>query len=63
MTEPKPTVPRKFRLAFRDRAKARAALARVQRWPVKHVVMAHGTLVSEDAQGFLREAFSWLEKR
>ena len=63
MTEPKPTVPRKFRLAFRDRGPARAALAKIRNWPVKHVVMAHGPPVSEDAQRFLRDAFCWLEKR
>lgn len=63
MTEDRPTVPRKFRLAFRDKAGARAALAKVQSWPVRKVVMAHGTPVMSDAQQVLDTAFGWLGGR
>jgi len=60
MTGPEPQVPRKFRLAMRDKAAARAALDRVWGWPVSGVVMAHGTPVDRDAAAFLRRAFGWL---
>jgi hypothetical protein len=62
MTGPDPMVPRKFRLAFRDRAAARAALARIRAWPVERVLMAHGTPVTRDAGPFLDRAFAWLER-
>lgn len=61
MTEPKPTVPRKFRIAFRDKAAARVALGRVRGWPATGVVMAHGTPVTTDVTGFLQDAFAFLD--
>jgi hypothetical protein len=60
MTGPEPSVPRKFRLAFIGRHKARAALERILGWPVDKVLMAHGTPVERDAPAFLRRAFGWL---
>lgn len=60
MTGPEPSVPRKFRLAFVGRSKARAALERILGWPVEKVLMAHGTPVERDAPAFLRRAFGWL---
>jgi len=60
MTGPEPSVPRKFRLAFVGRRKARAALERIFGWPVEKVLMAHGTPVECDAAAFLRRAFGWL---
>lgn len=60
MTGPEPSVPRKFRLAFVGRRKARAALERILGWPVEKVLMAHGTPVERDAAAFLRRAFEWL---
>jgi len=60
MTEPEPSVPRKFRLAFTDKAAARASLEKVLNWPAEKVVMAHGTPVEQGAQDFLRRAFAWL---
>lgn len=58
MTEPEPTLPRKFRLSL-GRA-ARAPLGRVLDWPAQRVLMAHGTPVAEGGQAFLRRAFSGL---
>lgn len=55
-----PQVPRKFRLAFRDRAAARASLAVVRGWPVERLVMAHGTPVPAGGGAALRRAFGWL---
>lgn len=60
MTGPEPSVPRKFRLAFVGRRKARAALERILGWPVEKVLMAHGTPVETDAPAFLRRAFERL---
>jgi hypothetical protein len=60
MTGPEPSVPRKFRLAFIGRRKARASLERILAWPVDKVLMAHGTPVERDASAFLRRAFGWL---
>ena len=55
-----PQVPRKFRFAFTNRRKARAALSRVLSWPTKKVLMAHGTPIEKDGQAFLRRAFGWM---
>ncbi|NIJ42412.1 hypothetical protein FHS78_002706 [Parvibaculum indicum] len=65
MAGDEPHVPRKFRLAFRDKPAARAALARILSWPVQNVVMAHGEPVTScetgDASAFLARAFSFLK--
>jgi hypothetical protein len=62
MTGLEPSVPRKFRLAFVGRRKARAALERILGWPVEKVLMAHGTPVETDAPAFLHRAFGWLSE-
>ena len=62
MVGAEPHVPRKFRMAFRDKAGARAALSRILSWPVQNVVMAHGAPVTADAPAFLARAFSFLTK-
>lgn len=60
MVEPEPSVPRKFRLAFRDRSAARRAIGRIRDWPAEKVLMAHGAPVTEDGKVFLARAFRWL---
>jgi hypothetical protein len=60
MLEAEPAVPRKFRAAFVNRPPARAALRRVLAWPVRAVVMAHGTPVTGDGAAMIRRAFRWL---
>jgi hypothetical protein len=62
MTGPEPSVPRKFRLAFVGRRKARVALERILGWPIEKVLMAHGTPVERDAPAFLHRAFGWLTR-
>lgn len=57
-----PRVPRKFRLAFRNRKLARKALDRILGWPAQKVLMAHGTPVVTDAAPFLRRAFHWISR-
>lgn len=63
MTEPEPSVPRKFRMAFTDRRAAREALARILVWPCLRVVMAHGRPIEQDGQAFIARAFRWLAAR
>ncbi|OWU86706.1 hypothetical protein ATO6_01280 [Oceanicola sp. 22II-s10i] len=60
MTAPRPSVPRKFRLATRDRPAARAAAVTILGWPATTLVMAHGTPVRTDAARTLAQAFDWL---
>lgn len=57
-----PAVPRKFRLAFHDRAAARRSLGRILAWPIDKVLIAHGPPMTKDGQAFLRRAFQWLER-
>lgn len=60
MTEPQPSVPRKFRLAFTKRQLARRSIEQILEWPAEKVIMAHGTPVKEDGQAFIMRAFNWL---
>lgn len=60
MTGVEPQVPRKFRTAFTNRKAARASLARIQAWPVRQVLMAHGEPVRTDGRAFITRAFGWL---
>ncbi|WP_439815124.1 DUF4336 domain-containing protein [Zavarzinia sp. CC-PAN008] len=60
MTGPEPAVPRKFRMAFKDKATARAAMRPVLDWPAQALLIAHGPPVTQDAQATLRRAFDWL---
>ena len=60
MTADVPEVPRKFRLAFRNKAAARAALDRVLLWPTVRLVFAHGQPVALDGQKAISHAFRWL---
>ncbi len=61
MTEAEPQVPRKFRVAFSDRAAARVSVRRILEWPTERVVMAHGAPVAHDGRAFLARAFGWLK--
>ena len=60
MVAAEPTVPRKFRVAFTDRRAARQSLRRILMWPTDKVIIAHGPLITNDGQAFLRRAFRWL---
>ena len=60
MVSAEASVPRKFRVAFRDRRAARASIERVLAWPAEKVLMAHGEPIIEDGRGFIRRSFSWL---
>lgn len=60
MTAPRPSVPRKFRLATTDKKAARAAVRRILNWPIDTLVMAHGAPVKTDGKAVLHQAFRWL---
>lgn len=60
MTGPIPQVPRKFRVSVTDKRAARHSLAKITAWPVRQVLMAHGTPVRSDGATFLKNAFGWL---
>lgn len=51
---------RVLRAAFRDRAAARASIARVLAWDFDRVVMAHGQVVEHGGKEALRHATAWL---
>lgn len=55
-----PAVPRKFRVALRDRVAARSAVRQILTWRAERVVMAHGAPVTRDAPAILARAFRWL---
>ena len=52
--------PREWRLSFRNRKAARAALARILAWQPEQVVMAHGEMTRQDGAAFIRKSFRWL---
>ncbi len=60
MVAAEPTVPRKFRLAFRDRSAARQAVGRILGWNIRNLVIAHGEPVEGGGDATVRRAFDWL---
>lgn len=60
LTAPRPTVPRKFRMTFRNRADARRAVQRIMAWPTTAVLTAHGAPIRSDGQATIAHAFAWL---
>lgn len=60
LTAPEPTVPRKFRVAFRDKRIAREAVRRILDWPIEKMLMAHGAPTEQGGRAAVAHAFSWL---
>ncbi|UOA26464.1 DUF4336 domain-containing protein [Pseudosulfitobacter sp. DSM 107133] len=60
MTAPVPSVPRKFRMATRDKTAARNSVRRILEWPTDCLVMAHGTPMRTGGNAALQNAFGWL---
>lgn len=52
-------VPRTVKLITRDRKAAHASAARILEWPVERVVVAHNTIIEQDARAALSEALAW----
>lgn len=63
LTAPRPTVPRKFRVAFYDRDIARNAVERIMAWPIDAVLAAHLAPVTHDGRNAIAHAFGWLLRR
>lgn len=58
---PNGKMPLDWRLSFYRRKKeAREHMKTIMGWQPDTVVMAHGEVVAQDAQGFLNRSFSWL---
>lgn len=62
MTAQKATVPRKFRIAFRDRNAARTALRRILEWPAEAVLAAHAAPIRRDGRDAIAHAFNWMRR-
>jgi hypothetical protein len=60
LTAPTPTVPRKFRMMFRDRAVARQGLERIMAWPSAGLLTAHGPPIRQGGRAVIAQAFDWL---
>ena len=63
MTGEKPQVPRKFRLGFNNRKRARAEIAPILDWPAENLIVAHGAPIKGGAEEVLRQSFRWLMGR
>jgi len=58
---PKGGMPLDWRLSFRrHHSEARANLEQILAWQPKRIVMAHGILITDHCDAFLRRAFAWL---
>ncbi len=60
MTGREPAVPRKFRMAFRDKAALRQSVRKIKSWRPRALVMAHGMPVTQNAPDVLDRAFAWV---
>ena len=60
MTEGKGHPPLDYRLSFRHRKDARPKIRALIAEGARQVIPAHGTIVREGGEQFLRQAFSWL---
>jgi hypothetical protein len=49
-----------LRITYRDRKRARACVDRLLAWPFERVVLAHGDLLTDNANALVREGMSWL---
>lgn len=60
---PNGKMPLDWRLSFVfHKAKARRHLNKIMEWKPKTIIMAHGLIVKEDADAFLRRSFAWLKR-
>ena len=60
---PNPGTPSDWRSTFVNRRATRRALGQVLAWPIEHVLIAHGTLPTEDGVAFVRRALAWVGGR
>ena len=56
-----PSPPRDLRLMMRlDRQTARQSVKRVKKWNFDKIIIAHGQLITQDAQFVFNNAFDWI---
>jgi len=55
-------VPRTIRLLIKDRQAARASAHKILEWPFERVVVAHDTIVEQDAHEAVEKAFAYFDK-
>ena len=63
LTAIRPTVPRKFRMTFRDREGVRSAVQQIMAWPTVAVLTAHGAPTVHDGRDAIANAFDWLIRK
>lgn len=54
--------PLEWRLSWRDRKPARAALDKLLAWDPERVIMAHGAWQRDHGRRYLEQAFAWLRR-
>lgn len=55
-------VPRSIRLVVRDREHARRSAAQILQWPIERLVVAHNSVIEQDAMPHVRDALSYFTK-
>ena len=56
-----PSPPRDLRLMMRlDRQTVRQSVKRVKHWKFDKIIIAHGQLITQDAQVAFEKAFDWI---
>ena len=56
-----PSPPRDLRLMIRfERKTARQSVIRVKKWKFDKIIIAHGQLITQDAQFVFKNAFDWI---
>jgi hypothetical protein len=56
-TRKKLNVPRTIRSLVRDPAAAKASAQQILQWPIQRIILAHNSIIEEDAHAKLRDAF------
>ena len=56
-----PSPPRDLRLMMRlDRLNTKQSVKRVNQWKFNKIIIAHGQLITQDAQFVFQKAFDWI---
>ena len=55
----RPSISNKFNLAIKDKEIVTASITRLLQWDFERVIIAHGTIVEENAKERLRSGYEW----
>ena len=61
MTAAEPSVPRKFRIAVKNRSALRGQIDLMLSWAPQRLIFAHGPTVETAADAQLRRTFAWVK--